>query len=48
VVSPVVTLIVALVAIIIAWKVLKGVAKTAVLILILVAAAWFVFSGGFS
>jgi hypothetical protein len=46
VVSPVVTLIVALVAIVIAWKVLKGVAKTAVLILILVAAAWFVFSGG--
>jgi hypothetical protein len=43
--SSIITLIVALIAIVIAWKVLKGVAKTAVLVGILVLAALLVFGG---
>ena len=38
-------LIIALVLIFIAWKVLTGLAKTVVLVLIAAAAAWFVFGG---
>jgi hypothetical protein len=42
------TLIVALVCVAIAWKVLKGIVKTVVLVVILLAAAGFVFgTGGF-
>ena len=44
--SPIITLVVALVAGFIAWKVLKGIVKTVVLIGILIVAAWFVFGGG--
>ena len=44
--SPIVTIVVALVAIFIAWKVLKGVMKTVALVVILAVAAWFVLSGG--
>ena len=38
--------IIALVLIVIAWKVLKGIIKTAVLVLIAAVAAWFVFGNG--
>jgi hypothetical protein len=38
-------LLIALVLIVIAWKVLKGIVKTGVLILIAAIAAWFVFGG---
>ena len=41
----IVTILVALVLIFIAWKVLKGVVKTIALVLIAVAAAIFVFGG---
>ncbi|VVT16369.1 hypothetical protein [Erythrobacter sp. EC-HK427] len=41
----VVPVIVALVLVAIAWKVLKGIVKTAVLVLLLAAAAYFVFGG---
>ena len=44
--STIVTLIVALIAIVIAWKVLKGVVKTVALVGILIIAAIFVFGGG--
>jgi hypothetical protein len=44
--SSFITLIVALILIVIAWKVLKGIVKTVVLVLILLAAAGFVFSSG--
>ena len=44
--SPVVTLLVALVAIVLAWKLLKGIIKTIALVLILIAAAVFVFGVG--
>ena len=43
--SSVVTLIVALILIVIAWKVLKGLAKTVALVVILAVAALFVFGG---
>ncbi|WP_375291993.1 hypothetical protein [Qipengyuania sp.] len=43
----IISLLVALVLIFIAWKVLKGVVKTVVLVIIAIAAAIFVF-GGFS
>ena len=44
--STIVTLIVALIAIVIAWKVLKGVVKTVALVGILIIAAIFAFGGG--
>lgn len=44
-IAPVVTLVIALIAVFIAWKVLKGIAKTVVLAGILVLAAVFVFGG---
>ncbi|MBB3990898.1 hypothetical protein [Croceicoccus naphthovorans] len=40
-----VVIIVALLAIFVAWKVLKGIVKTVALVVILVAAAIFVFGG---
>ena len=42
----IVTLVIALIAIVIAWKVLKGVVKTVALVAILVIAALVVFGGG--
>ena len=42
----IVPLIVALVLIVVAWKVLKGIVKTVVLVAIAALAAWFVFGGG--
>ncbi|MBX7515329.1 MULTISPECIES: hypothetical protein [Qipengyuania] len=39
------TIILALVAIVVAWKVFKGVVKTIALVVILIAAAIFVFGG---
>ena len=42
----IITIIVALVAIVIAWKVLKGIVKTLALVAILVVAALVVFGGG--
>lgn len=44
--SPIVTFVIALVAIVIAWKVLTGIAKTVVLVGILALAALYVFGGG--
>ena len=44
--SSIVTIIVALIAIVIAWKLFKGVLKTVTLIGILVVAAIVVFGGG--
>ncbi|WP_181950859.1 hypothetical protein [Aurantiacibacter spongiae] len=44
--SSIITLVVALLAIVIAWKFLKGVIKTVVLVGILVVAALVVFGGG--
>ena len=44
--SSIVTIILALIAVFIAWKVLKGVVKTAVLVGILIIAALVVFGGG--
>ena len=41
-----VTIIVAIIAIVIAWKLLKGIVKTVALVGILVIAALFVFGGG--
>ncbi|WP_324827304.1 hypothetical protein [Qipengyuania zhejiangensis] len=41
----IITIIVALFAIVLAWKVLKGIVKTMVLAAILIAAAVFVFGG---
>ncbi|MGB3752833.1 MAG: hypothetical protein WA954_02935 [Parerythrobacter sp.] len=41
-----ITVIVALILVVIAWKVLKGLVKTGALIAILVIAAIFVFGGG--
>ncbi|MDG5747489.1 hypothetical protein P8Q88_04785 [Qipengyuania sp. XHP0207] len=43
--SNLISIIVALILIVIAWKVFKGVVKTAVLAAILIAAAVFVFGG---
>ena len=43
--SSLVTLIIALIAIVIAWKVLKGIVKTVALVIILAAAAFVVFGG---
>ncbi len=42
----IVTIIVALLAIVLAWKLLKGVVKTVALLGILVIAALFIFGGG--
>ena len=39
-------LLVALALIFVAWKVLKGIVKTVVLLVIVAAAAWFVFGSG--
>ena len=39
------TIILALVAIVVAWKVFKGVVKTIALVVVLIAAAIFVFGG---
>lgn len=39
------TIILAIVAVVIAWKVLKGIVKTIALVVILIAAAAFVFGG---
>ncbi|WP_394271168.1 hypothetical protein [Qipengyuania sp.] len=44
--SSIVTIILALIAVFIAWKVLKGVVKTVVLVGILIVAAMVVFGGG--
>jgi hypothetical protein len=44
-IAPVITLVVALVLVFIAWKVLKGLAKTAALVVILGLAAVYVFGG---
>ncbi len=44
--DPIVTALVAIVLIVIAWKVLKGIVKTVALVAILAAAALFVFGGG--
>jgi hypothetical protein len=44
----IVTIIVALALIFIAWKVLMGIVKFGAIILIVVAAAWFMTSGGFA
>jgi hypothetical protein len=44
--GPVITLVVALIAIVIAWKVLAGMVKTVVLLGILALAALYVFGGG--
>ena len=41
--SNIVTIILALIAIVIAWKVFKGIVKTIALVVILIAAAIFVF-----
>ena len=43
--SSIVTIILALIAVFIAWKVFKGVVKTVALVVILIAAAIFVFGG---
>ncbi|MEO5707012.1 MAG: hypothetical protein ABIT10_06240 [Alteraurantiacibacter sp.] len=42
----VIPLLVALALIFVAWKVLKGIVKTVALVVILGAAAWFVFGSG--
>ena len=42
------TIIIALVLIFIAWKVLMGVVKVGAILLIVVAAAWFLTQGGFA
>ena len=42
----IVPLVVALVGVVIAWKLLKGLVKTVVLVGILALAAWWVFGGG--
>lgn len=42
------TIIIALVLIFIAWKVLMGVVKVGAILLIVVAAAWFLSQGGFA
>ena len=44
--SSIITLIVALILIVIAWKVLAGIVKTVALVVILVVAAGFVFGTG--
>ena len=44
--SSIITLVVAVIAIAIAWKVLKGLVKTVALVAILVIAALVVFGGG--
>jgi hypothetical protein len=44
----VIPLIVALVLVVVAWKLLKGVVKTVVLVGILALAALYVFGGGFA
>ena len=43
--SSIVTIILALIAILVAWKVFKGVVKTVALVVILIAAAIVVFGG---
>ena len=40
-----VTIVLAIIAVVIAWKVFKGIVKTVALVVILVAAAIFVFGG---
>ena len=44
--ASILTIIVALIAIVIAWKVLKGILKTVALVAILIVAALVVFGGG--
>jgi mannose/fructose/N-acetylgalactosamine-specific phosphotransferase system component IID len=46
VMDQVVPLLVALALVFVAWKVLKGIVKTVALVVILAAAAWFVFGSG--
>ncbi|EDL50385.1 hypothetical protein [Erythrobacter sp. SD-21] len=41
------TIILAIVAVVVAWKVLKGIIKTVALVAILIVAAMVVFGGGF-
>jgi len=43
--EPLIVLVIALVAVVLAWKLLAGLIKTVVLVAILVAAALFVFGG---
>lgn len=45
--NSIVVLVVALIAVFVAWKMFIGIIKTGALILILAAAAWFVWGGGF-
>ncbi|WP_202393061.1 hypothetical protein [Alteraurantiacibacter buctensis] len=42
----IVPLLIALVLIVVAWKVLTGIVKTVALLVIVAAAAWFVFGSG--
>ncbi|GGD52259.1 hypothetical protein [Aurantiacibacter arachoides] len=44
--SSIITIIIALVLVFIAWKFLKGIIKTVALVAILIVAALFVFGGG--
>ncbi|UOR14776.1 hypothetical protein [Qipengyuania aquimaris] len=43
--NSIITIILALIAVVIAWKVFKGIIKTIALVVILIAAAIFVFGG---
>jgi len=43
--EPIVVLVIALIGVVIAWKVLKGIAKTLVLVAILALGAYLAFSG---
>ena len=43
--SSIITIILALIAVVVAWKVFKGIVKTIALVVILIAAAIFVFGG---
>ena len=45
-IGPIITLVVAILAVVIAWKVLTGTVKTVVLVGILALAALYVFGGG--
>lgn len=45
--NSIVVVVIALVGVFVAWKMLKGIVKTVALLAILIAAAVFVFGGGF-
>ncbi|HYD23288.1 MAG TPA: hypothetical protein VEB68_00715 [Croceibacterium sp.] len=44
--SPIVVAVVAVIGVVLAWKLPKGLVKTVVLVGILALAAWYVFAGG--